>query len=328
MSETQADDWTDMSDVTSASANRVRPVRASSRTWRRFRRGSVPYLFLTPFLVGFLVFSVFPLIYVLNLSLYRTKIVGGKAFVGLENYVKAFGDPSFWHAVGNVLTFGIIQIPIMLGLALVAALLLDSAVIRRQTLLRLGFFLPFAVPTVVAALMWGYFYGQAFGPIAQVARALGMVPPQFLKVDTVIPAIANISTWQFTGYNMLIMFAALKAIPSELYEAARVDGASGLQIALRIRIPLIAPAIILTFIFSIIGTLQLFNEPRVLHDVAPTIITPNFTPNLYVYNLAFANRQFDYAAAISFSLALITAVLSSLVLFISYRRSYRRAALR
>jgi len=317
-----------MADVTTAPAGRVEPMRPRSRTWRRLRRGSIPYLFLTPFLIGFLVFSIFPLVYVLNLSLYRTRIVGGKAFVGLDNYVKAFGDPSFWHAIGNVLTFGIIQIPVMLGLALVAALLLDSAVIRRQTILRLGFFLPFAVPTVIAALMWGYFYGQAFGPIAQVARALGIGPPQFLKADTVIPAIANISTWQFTGYNMLIMFAALKAIPTELYEAARVDGATGIQIAWRIRIPLIAPAIVLTFIFSIIGTLQLFNEPRVLHDVAPTIITPNFTPNLYVYNLAFQSRQFDYSAAIAFSLALITAVLSSLVLFVSYRRSYRRAALR
>ncbi len=317
-----------MSDVTAAPANRVRPVPARSRAWYRFRRASIPYLFLAPFLIGFVVFSIFPLIYVLNLSLYRTKIVGGQSFVGLENYVKALGDRASGPAVGNVLTFGVIQIPVMLGLALVAALLLDSAVIRRQTLFRLAFFLPFAVPTVVAALMWGYFYGQAFGPIAQIARALGMTPPEFLKADTIIPAIANISTWQFAGYNMLIMFAALKAIPTELYEAARVDGASGVQIALRIRIPLIAPAIILTFIFSIIGTLQLFNEPRVLDAVAPTIITPNFTPNLYVYNLAFSNRQFDYSAAIAFSLALITAILSSLVLFITYRRSYRRAALR
>lgn len=317
-----------MSAVTTALPDRVSRVSARSRTWRRLRRSSVPYLFLAPFLVGFVIFSIFPLVYVLNLSLYRTRIVGGQSFVGLENYVKAFGDASFWQGITNVLTFGVIQIPIMLGLALVAALLLDSAVIRRQTIFRLAFFLPFAVPTVVAALMWGYFYGQAFGPIAQIARALGMTPPEFLKPDTVIPAIANISTWQFTGYNMLILFAALKAIPTELYEAARVDGASGWQIALRIRIPLIAPAIMLTFIFSIIGTLQLFNEPRVLDGVAPTIITPNFTPNLYVYSLAFQNRQFDYSAAIAFSLAFITAILSSLVLFVSYRRSYRRAALR
>lgn len=317
-----------MADVRPAPPQRVTPISARARRWRRLRRGSVPYLFLAPFFLGFVVFSIFPLIYVLNLSLFRTKIVGGQTFVGLDNYVKAFGDASFWHGVGNVLTFGAIQIPVMLGLALMAALLLDSAVVRRKTLFRLGFFLPFAVPTVVAALMWGYFYGQAFGPIAQIARALGATPPEFLKADTVIPAIANISTWQFTGYNMLIMFAALKAIPTELYEAARVDGASGWQIALRIRIPLIAPAIMLTFIFSIVGTLQLFNEPRVLGAVAPTIITPNFTPNLYVYNLAFQNRQFDYSAAIAFSLAIITAVLSSIVLFVTYRRANLKAALR
>jgi multiple sugar transport system permease protein len=318
---------TDMSDATST-ASRASAVSARWRFWRRLRRGSVPYLFLAPFIIGFLAFSVFPLVYVLNLSLYRTKLVGGQSFVGIDNYVKVLGDGSFWQAVGNVVTFGVMQIPVMLGFALTAALLLDSTVIRRQTLMRLGFFLPFAVPTVVAALMWGYFYGQAFGPIAQIARAIGLTPPQFLTPDTVIASIANISTWQFTGYNMLILFAALKAIPTELYEAARVDGASGWQIAWRIRIPLIAPAIMLTFIFSLIGTLQLFNEPRVLHAVAPMIITPNFTPNLYVFNLAFQSRQFDYAAAIAFSLAFLTAVLSALVLFVSYRRSYRRAALR
>jgi len=300
------------------------PSHARPGRWQRLGRNKTPYLFLAPFMIGFAVFMIFPLIYVLNLSVFRTKIIGGKTFVGLENYVKAFQDPSFWEGVRNVLTFGLIQIPIMLGLALLAALLLDSAVIRRQTLFRLGFFLPFAVPTVVAALMWGYLYGQAFGPIAQIARALGLDPPEFLTSGTIIPAIANISTWQFTGYNMLILFAALKAVPHELFEAARVDGASGIQIALRIRIPLIAPAIVLTGIFSIIGTLQLFNEPSVLRAVAPTIIPPNFTPNLYVYNLAFQNRQFDYSAAISFSLAAITALLSSLVLFFAYRRQLLR----
>jgi multiple sugar transport system permease protein len=209
----------------------------------------------------------------------------------------------------------------MLGLALAAALLLDSGIIRRQSVMRLAYFLPFAVPGVVAALLWGYLYGQRFGPIAQIARGLGLVPPQFLTQSAIIPALANISTWQYTGYNMLIMYAALKAIPPELYEAARVDGASGFQIARLIRIPLILPAILLTFIFSIIGTLQLFSEPQVLSTIAPTVMGPNFTPNLYVYQLAFQNRQFDYSAAIAFSLAIVTAVLSALVLLFVYRRA-------
>jgi multiple sugar transport system permease protein len=180
------------------------------------------------------------------------------------------------------------------------------------------------VPSVVAALMWGYLYGQAFGPIAQIFKALGLEPPAFVTPQAVIPALANISTWQWTGYNMLILFAALKAIPGELYEAARVDGATGRQVATRIKIPLIAPALLLTFIFSIIGTLQLFNEPNVLRANAPSVLTPNFTPNMYIYFLAFGNRQFDYAAAIAFSLAVIIAGLSALVLFFSYRRQSLR----
>jgi multiple sugar transport system permease protein len=288
--------------------------------WQRFKKKIVPYLFLSPFLLGFAVFMVYPLIYALNLSLYRNKMVGGLSFVGLENYVKAFQDADFWEGVRNVLTFGIIQIPVMLGLALLFALLLDGKLIRYQTIFRLGYFLPFAVPSVVAALIWGYFYGQSFGPIAQIARALHLEPPLFLTASGIIPSIANISTWQYTGYNMLIIFAALKGVPEELYEAARVDGANDLQIALSIRIPIVMPAIILTAIFSVIGTLQLFNEPNILRFVAPTAMNSHFTPNIYVYNLAFSNRQFDYSAAIAFTLAIVTAVFSSLVLLAAYRK--------
>lgn len=295
--------------------------RPNARTrWRRWRRASTPYIFLAPFLIGFAVFFIFPLIYALNLSLYRTKLVGGRSFVALDNYLRALNDPILWTGIKNVLVFGLVQIPIMLGIALAAALILDS-VLKRGTIYRLIFFLPFAVPGVVAALVWGYLYGQAFGPIAQIARFLNFAPPQFLTSSAIIPALANISTWQFAGYNMLIMFAALKAIPPELYEAARVDGASGLQIAWHIRIPLIAPVLVLTFIFSIIGTLQLFAEPRVLNAIAPSVVGPTFTPNMYVYDLAFNRRDFEYSAAIAFTLAAVTAVLSSLVLFGVYRRA-------
>jgi len=288
--------------------------------WKRLERRSTPYMFLLPFLTAFALFMIYPLIYALNISLFRKKLIGGVTFVGLDNYIKAFQDANFWDGVRNVLVFGAIQIPIMLGLALLFALILDGKLIRRQTIFRLGYFLPFAVPSVVAAVMWGYFYGQSFGPIAQVATFFHLDPPQFLTPSGIIPSIANISTWQYTGYNMLILFAALKGIPEEIYEAAKVDGASDLQIALRIRIPIIWPALALTAIFSIIGTLQLFNEPNVLNVVAPTVMNSHFTPNIYVYNLAFSNRQFDYSAAIAFTLAIVTAVLSSVVLVSAYRR--------
>jgi multiple sugar transport system permease protein len=288
-------------------------------SWRRFTRTLTPYLFLSPFLVGYLVFLVYPLIYSFNLSLYRKQIIGGTTFVWLANYVKVFKDAFFWEGIRNVLIFGAVQIPVMLGLALTFALLLDSDIVRQRSIFRLGYFLPFAVPSVVAAVMWGYFYGQSFGPIAQVATALGLEPPVILTAKGIIPAIANISTWIYTGYNMLIIYAALQAIPTELFEAARVDGASEWQIAWKIRIPLVWPAIVLTIIFSIIGTLQLFNEPNVLTVLAPTVVNLHFTPNIYLYNLAFRNAQFEYSAAMAFTLALVAGILASLVLFVTRR---------
>ncbi len=284
----------------------------------------MPYLFLSPFLVSFLAFVVYPLIYAANLSTTRTRIIGGTTFVGIDNYLRALSDDNFWTGVRNMVAFGIVQVPIMLGAALGAALLLDSGILKRPTVFRLVFFLPFAVPSVVAALVWGYLYGQSFGPIAQIARFLSLDPPLFITPATVIPSLANITTWQWTGYNMVIMYAALKAIPTELYEAARVDGASGLRIAWHIKIPAIAPAIMLTLVFSIIGTFQLFNEPNLFRITSPTVVGTNFTPNMYVYNLAFGNQQFDYSAAIAFTLAVVTALLVALVLgFNAWRR--RRA---
>lgn len=285
----------------------------------RFEKTVTPYLFLSPFILGFLVFMIYPLIYSFFLSLYRKQLVGGQTFVGLANYVKVLHDSNFWEGLRNVFVFGIIQVPTMLGLALIFALILDGKLIKHIGVFRLAYFLPFAVPSVVAALMWGYFYGQSFGPIAQIAQALKLTPPTILSTNGIIPAMANISTWQFTGYNMLIIYAALQTIPADLYEAAKVDGASDWQIAWKIRVPLVRPAIILTLIFSIIGTLQLFNEPNVLAVVAPTIVNLHFTPNIYLYNLAFKNYQFEYSAAMAFTLAVVSGLLASIVLFVSSR---------
>jgi multiple sugar transport system permease protein len=295
---------------------------------RRFKRRITPYLFISPFLLTFLAFVVYPLVYAANLSAYRDVLfpVPGTRFVGFDNYLKVLSDDAFWVGVRNVLTFGLLQVPIMLGLSLLAALLLDSGVIKRPTVFRLGFFLPFAVPSVVAALIWGYLYGQQWGPVAQLFNALNLQPPLFLSTDTIIPALANISTWQWAGYNMVIMYAALKAIPTELYEAARVDGAGGRQIAWSIKIPMIAPALMLTLIFSIIGTSQLFNEPNVLRQIAPESIGPNFTPNMYLYQTAFQTGDFHYSAAMAFTLAIVTMLLVAVVLAVSTWWSRRNAA--
>jgi multiple sugar transport system permease protein len=310
--------------MTTAAASSAITWRRGGRS-RRLRRRATPLLFLSPFLITFVAFVAYPLLYAANLSTTRTKIIGGTSFVGIDNYLKALSDDAFWAGVSNVVMFGVIQVPVMLGLALGAALLLDSGILKRPTLFRLGFFLPFAVPSVVGALIWGYLYGQEWGPLAQICKFFSFQPPEFLSPDSIIPALANISTWQWAGYNMVIIYAALKAVPPELYEAARVDGASGLDIARHIKIPMVAPALMLTFVFSIIGTLQLFNEPNVMRQIAPSAIGPNFTPNMYLYNLAFLNSQFDYSAAIAFTLAMVTMALVAVVLVVNHWRTRRSA---
>ncbi len=287
---------------------------------RKVRQVVVPYLFLLPFLVLFVMFIILPLAYALGISVFADRLVGGTVFVGAENYLRAVGDPAFLGGVRRMLTFGAFQVPIMLGFALLLALVLDSGVVWFRTIFRLGFFLPYAVPSVVAALIWGYLYGQDFGPFAQLAERLGLPAPNFLSDSLVLASIANIVTWEFTGYNMIILYAALQAVPGELRDAAAVDGARGWQVALFIKIPLILPALLLTAVFSIIGTFQLFNEAQILQSQAPGSIGPAFTPNLYAYSLAFTNQQYEYSAAISFALGAVVVVCSYVFMLLTNRR--------
>lgn len=274
------------------------------------RQYRAAYLFVLPFFVIFLAMIIVPLGYAGYLSFFRTQLVGGVSFVGFDNYAKALTDPNFLGGVLRMGAFLVIQVPVMLGLSLFFALALDSGMTRLAKFVRLGIFVPYAVPAVVATLMWGYIYGPDFGPFAQVASSLGLPSPGFLTQTGIFFSIINIVNWQFIGYNMIIIYAALRSIPTELYEAGRVDGASELRIAWSIKIPSVRPALVLTVIFSVIGTFQLFNEPNLLRIIAPTVIGNSYTPNLYAYTLAFVNQNTNYAAAIAFLLGIVIMALS------------------
>src|SRR4051794_1500418 len=210
-----------MSEATVTSVSTARRVPGGRRK-ARLSHGLAGFLFTAPFMVLFLAFFIAPLIYAAYLSLYREQLVGGNAFVGLDNYKDGLSDHAFTSGVGRVALYMVVQVPIMLGLALVFALILDSAKVWFAKLFRVGFFVPYAVPTVIAALMWGFLYGKDFGPFADIADKLGTNPPNFLGENLMLWSIANVSTWTYTGYNMIILYAALRAIPQELYEAASV----------------------------------------------------------------------------------------------------------
>ncbi len=280
----------------------------------------VAYGFVLPFFVVFAAMLVAPLVYSGYLSFFVDRLVGGVSFVAFENYLRAFQDPGFLAGLGRTALVLLIQVPIMIGFALFFALALDSGLARGSKGLRLLIFLPFAVPGVVAVLMWGYLYGQQFGLIGQITGALGLPTTNLLSDNLILFSIMNIITWAYVGYNMIVMYSALKSIPAELHEAAEIDGASQWRLAWSVKIPLIRPAILLTVIFSIIGSFQIFNEPKLLVEIAPTGITQSFTPNFYAYNLAFVNQDINYAAAIAFLLGFVIMIVSYVVQLSTRRR--------
>lgn len=307
-------------------ASTRRPRGTQSLRWQRFTRFVTPYLFVLPFLLLFVAFFFLPFAYALSQSLFtehRSGLGLGPPQVvwsGMGNYIKALHDPAFWDGLKRVIIFGAVQIPVEMILALVLALLMDSALIRLRRFFRLAFFVPYAVPGVVATIMWGFFYSPGFSPIVKSFIALHLPAPDFLGPGSVLWSIANISTWEFTGYNMVIFFSALQSVPMELYEAGRLDGLSEVGIALRLKLPLIRPALLLGVLFALIGTLQLFNEPILLTRLSHAITT-TYTPNILAYNIAFVQTNYYYGGAIAVILGLITFVFSYGFMRLSRRQS-------
>ncbi|WP_030256970.1 carbohydrate ABC transporter permease [Streptomyces violens] len=289
-------------------------MRRPTRTEARNARAAAG--FLLPFLALFLLCFIAPIVYAIWQSLHKTERTGPlglggaerEVFAGLANYAQALADDRFLSGFGRVLLFGAVQIPLMIILATVLALLLESASARWVTFFRSAFFLPYGVPGVIASILWGFLYVPGISPLVKMAQEVGW-DVDFLSRGTVLWSIANIVTWQFTGYNMLVLISQLKAVPQELYEAARIDGANARQVALHIKIPLIRPALVLTCVFSIIGTLQLFAEPMVLRPLASSIDS-GYTPNLHAYSEAFVGNNQHLAAAEAVLLALVACVLS------------------
>ncbi|MFC0597300.1 carbohydrate ABC transporter permease [Streptomyces palmae] len=289
-------------------------MRRPTRTEARAARTAA--LFLLPFLALFALCFLAPLGYAIQQSLLRVERTGPlglggetrEVWAGFANYSHALHDDGFTAGFARVLLFGAVQIPVMIAFATGLALLLDAASARWVGFFRTAFFLPYGVPGVIASILWGFLYVPGISPLHEMAHSVGW-DIDFLSRDAVLWSIANIVTWQFTGYNMLVLIAQLKAVPTELYEAARIDGANAWQVARYVKLPLIRPALVLTTVFSLIGTLQLFAEPMVLRPLTNSIDS-GYTPNLHAYNQAFTSDNQHIAAAEAVLLALVACVLS------------------
>ncbi|MGI9822700.1 carbohydrate ABC transporter permease [Agromyces sp. Marseille-Q5079] len=302
----------------SVDVRQPRRPRGSRLEQRRQRWG---WLFVSPFLAVFALFLVFPLFYAFGMSLFTSTLATGTKFTGMDNYLKAFTDPLFLEGLARVAAFAIVMIPAQLLIALAAALVLDTLTSWISKLSRLLIFVPYAIPVVIGALMWSFLYSPKFGPSSTIFSVVGLPTPDFLASDTVFGSLVNIVTWQWSGYYMVVIYAALRSIDPSIYEAARIDGANGWQTATRIKLPMISSSMVMVITFALIGTLQFFTEPVVLRNIAQGAIDAAYTPNMYAYSLAFSYSQFNYASAIAFSLGALVFAGSYIFLFLTRKQS-------
>ena len=292
-----------------------------------------PYAFLLPAVILFALFFALPIGYALWLSLHKVKVSGlglgsgarKEVWAGIGNYTDALTDSELLAGALRVVGYGAIVVPVMLGLALVFALMLDADKVRFTPFTRLAIFLPYAIPGVVAALLWGFLYLPDVSPFYFVLDKLGLPQPDLLDGGPLYIALSNIAVWGGTGFNMIVIYTALRSIPAEVYEAAKLDGATPLQIALRIKIPMVAPSLVLTFFFSIIATLQVFSEPTTLKPLTNSVPT-TWSPLMKVYQDAFGKGDIYSAAAEATLIAIVTLVLSFGFLRAANSRNKQEAA--
>ncbi|WP_243086100.1 sugar ABC transporter permease [Streptomyces sp. 891-h] len=289
------------------------PRSGARDTARRRRLGACAAL-MAPFFVLLVVVFLVPVGGAVWLSFFSDDQPGlgfgpeRTVFAGLRSYRAVLSDPTFLAGLGTTALYCLVYIPLMVLLALALALLLDSGAVRLRRTAQLGLFLPHAVPGLIAAVIWLYLYTPGLSPVVE-ALAGADISVDFLGVDTVLPSIVNVAMWSNLGYNVVIFYAALQAVPRELTEAALVDGAGPVRTALQIKVPLVRASGVLVAMFTLIWSLQLFTEPMLLSQATP-IVGSRFTPNMYIYDAAFTRNNYGLAAAASVVLLAVTVALS------------------
>jgi cellobiose transport system permease protein len=277
-------------------------------------RRVAPYAFISPFYLIFATFSLFPILYTAYVSLHDWHIFGDREWVGPQNYVDLATDPRFSRAVVNTLSIFVLSTVPQLLLALALATALHHRMLKGNQLFRIGMIIPNITSVVAVAVIFESIFGFNFGIVNVTLDAVGLDPIRWQTNRFASHfAIATMVMWRWTGYNALIYLAGLQSVSAEMYEAAAVDGASGLQRFLHITIPALRPVIIFTVIVSTIGGLQLFAEP-LLFDVGPGVRGGSdrqfLTLMLFVYEQAFREFNLGYASAIAWLLFLICVVVA------------------
>lgn len=276
------------------------------------RKHAAAALFLVPTVLVFGVFSWWPIIRSVVLGFQQTNLVEAATFAGLENFRTLLADPLLGTAVRNTLLFTGLALVIGFPLPIFLAVLM-SQLRRGAGLMRVLVYLPVVVPPVVAVLMWKWFYDPDSGLFNQVLGLFGLGPyPWLQSTGMAMPSLVLEATWAGAGGAVLIYLAALSSVPTELYEAAQLDGASILRRLWHVTLPQLRPILLIMLLLQVINTFQVFTEPFVLTDGGPEDAT--VTVLLLIYRYAFVNGDYGAAAALSVSLAVVLAALSAVYL--------------
>ncbi len=282
-----------------------------------------PYVYISPFFLLFLVVGMFPLVYTAVVSLYDWSLIGGKGdFVGLQNYRDVLANPYFVKSAVNTLSIFILSSGPQILIALALAGLLDNA-LRGAALWRMGILLPFVVAPVAVGIIFGSLFGDRYGLINEALNWIGL-PSVGWHTDRLAShlAIATMVNWRWTGYNALILLAAMQAVPRDLYDAAAIDGASRFKQFTRVTIPSIRPTVIFVIITSTIGGLQIFAEPRMFDSTLAQNGGSDrqfSTMTMLVYDFGWHLRDLGRAAATAWLLFVLIIAIALLNYFLSRR---------
>jgi ABC-type sugar transport system permease subunit len=288
----------------------------------RWWRAAAPYVFISPFYIIFLAFGLLPIIFSLVVSVFDWRGTTPGGYVGLANYRVLLNDPSFYKAIFNTAYVWIGTVPTMIFLALVFAVILNARLVRFRGLFRTLYFLPVVTSLLIAGLIFSLLFSTSFGLVNQLLALIGIEPvnwladPNWMKLTLILALL-----WRWTGNDMVLMLAGLQQIPPDLYEAARVDGASELQMFWRITVPLMRPVILFDAIISTIGAFNLFAEPFALFGPGGGIEQSGLVTGTLLYQYAFVYFKFGYGAALAWVLAMIIFVLTFIQLRLGNRET-------
>jgi len=294
---------------------RPRPPTSRSR-WRRSETLAA-WLFLLPSLVPFLIFTAGPVVAAGVISLLDWNLFSPPSFVGLHNFARLGPDPTFWSALVNTVYFTFVTVPLTLLVSLVLALLLNQG-LKRIAVFRSLLLLPYATISVAVAFVWIWLYIPHGGLINSLLGAFGIDGPAWLVSDTwAMPALVAMSVWKSFGFGMVIFLAGLQAIPQQLYEAARVDGASPWRSFRDVTLPLLSPAMFFVVVTSVISSFQVFDQALVMTNGGPGVHTTTLV--MYIYQTGFLNYEQGYAAAQSIVLFAFIAVITGMQFLLQRR---------